>query len=164
MSITSTGNSMSQEALWEWLANTELSFQIGATWWFPLLESIHVLSIVMLVGTILMVDVRLLGLAGQRNSLASFVSELTPWSWAALLPAVVTGLGLFISRPDAYAANPAMQIKMLLLIIAGLNVLYFHKFVYRRVEQARSHAICGAVSLLLWVGILLAGRWVGHIN
>ncbi len=157
---------MSLEAFWNWLADTELAFQIGATWWFPLLETLHVLSVTLLVGAILMVDVRLLGWAGKKYALAVFVKELTPWSWGALIPAVITGLGLFISRPGAYAANPAFQAKLVLLIFAGINVYVFHRFTYTAdpIRYAWAIRLAGLSSLLIWFCAILAGRWVGHIN
>ena len=161
---------MSLDALWTWIGDSELAFQIGATWWFPLLESIHVLSITFLVGAIMMVDFRLLGWTGRHYRLNVFIDELTPWAWGALVPALITGIGLFISRPAAYAANPAFQIKMVLLAMAGLNVLVFHRILYRSVvvasdqEPARSSQYSGGLSLLIWLTVILSGRWVGHLN
>ena len=161
---------MSLEALWTWIGDSELAFQIGATWWFPLLESIHVLTIAFLVGAIMMVDFRLLGWTGTSYKVNTFVDELTPWAWAAFVPAVITGTGLFISRPAAYADNPAFQIKMLLLVVAGLNVRLFHGYLYKPAtgeagsSSSRSAQCAGGLSLLLWLGVILTGRWVGHIN
>ena len=161
---------MSLESLWRWIGDSELAFQIGATWWFPLLESIHVLAIAFLVGAIMMVDFRLLGWTGTSYKVNTFVDELTPWAWAALVPAVITGAGMFISRPAAYADNPAFQIKMLLLVIAGLNVRLFHRYLYRPDSNdsgpspSWSAQYVGGLSLLLWLGVILTGRWVGHIN
>ncbi len=164
---------MSLDALWSWLGDSELAFQIGATWWFPLLESIHVLSITFLIGAIMMVDFRLLGWTASIYRLNVITRELTPWAWAALVPAVITGAGLFISRPAAYAANPAFQIKMGLLIIAGVNVFIFHRLLQNPAaipdgpdgeKPALSVQCAGALSLLLWLGVILTGRWVGHIN
>jgi hypothetical protein len=161
---------MSLESLWAWIADSELAFQIGATWWFPLLESIHVLAISFLVGAIMMADFRLLGWTAASYKLNTFIDELTPWAWAGFVPAVITGMGLFISRPAAYADNPAFQIKMALLGLAGLNVLLFHRMWYKShnadLGQSSSWpAQCaGGLSLLLWLGVILTGRWVGHIN
>ena len=161
---------MSLESLWTWIGDSELAFQIGATWWFPLLESIHVLTIAFLVGAIMMVDFRLLGWTGTSYKVNTFVDELTPWAWAAFVPAVITGAGLFISRPAAYADNPAFQIKMLLLIVAGLNVRLFHRYLYKPTTGDTSPSsswpaqCAGGLSLLLWLGVILTGRWVGHIN
>jgi phosphoglycerol transferase MdoB-like AlkP superfamily enzyme len=163
---------MSLEAIWTWIGDSELAFQIGATWWFPLLESIHVLTITFLIGAIIMVDFRLLGWTARHYRISQFVDELTPWAWAALVPAIITGFGLFISRPAAYAANPAFQIKMLLLMLAGLNVFVFHRILYTPVAAADAPAqsaawaqrCAGAASLLIWLGVILSGRWVGHLN
>ena len=156
--------------LWDWIQNTELSFQIGATYWFPLLESIHVLGVAFLVGSILVVDLRLLGVTALNYTFTTLSKELTRWTWLAFTIAIVTGLGLFISRPGAYADNPAFQIKLGLLICAGLNLLAFRRFTVAT-EAAwdtaaiipRPARIAGLLSLVLWAGVIVAGRWVGHI-
>lgn len=161
---------MSLDELWDWIQNTELSFQIGATYWFPLLESIHVLGVVFLVGSILMVDLRLVGLAARNHAFSIMHRELTRWTWPAFAIAVITGVGLFISRPGAYAENPAFQVKFALLLLAGANLAVFRRYTFTTVgawdgsptspQPARFAGLC---SLLLWGGVILAGRWVGHI-
>ena len=154
---------------WDWLQNTELSFQIGATYWFPLLESIHVLGIAFLVGSILMVDLRLLGITRLEYAYSVVHRELTRWTWVAFVIAIVTGTGLFISRPGAYADNTAFQIKFVLLLCAGINLLVFRRYTYVSVSQwdtatavPTAGRVAGACSLLLWSGVIIAGRWVGH--
>ena len=156
---------------WDWLQDTELAFQIGATWWFPLIESIHVVAMVVLIGSILMADLRLLGVTARQYAPAPMSSELTHWAWGGFALAVVTGAALFISRPGAYAANPAFQIKLALLICAGVNV-----FLLRRHVRINSNSgkiseplstrvkVAGGLSLTLWIGIIVAGRWVGHLG
>lgn len=96
---------MNLDELWLWIAESELSFQIGATWLFPFIESIHVLMVVTLVGSIFLADLRTLGRVGVHYEHDEFVAGLTRVGWAAFVPAVITGIGLFISRPDHYAAN-----------------------------------------------------------
>ena len=103
--------------LWVWIESTELAFQIGATWWFPLLESIHVLGLALLLGSIVMLDLRLLGISAQCYQPEEMASGMLCWAWLGFVLAIVTGLGMFISRPSAYAANPAFQIKLLLLLV-----------------------------------------------
>ena len=76
---------------WAWLEGLPLAEHIGFTWWFPFLESIHVLAVGFLVGSILMVDVRLLGLAALRYPASRMTRELLPWTWAAFCLAIVTG-------------------------------------------------------------------------
>ncbi|MDA1076426.1 MAG: DUF2214 domain-containing protein [Proteobacteria bacterium] len=144
----------------EWLQNTDLAFEIGATWWFPFLESIHVVGVVCLVGSILMVDLRVLKLAALRYPLTPFMRELTPWSWLGFGLAVVTGAGMFITRPTHYAQNPAFLTKLVLLLLAGVNLLWFHK----SSRAAQENKLAAACSLLLWAAAVIAGRWTGHLN
>jgi hypothetical protein len=146
-----------------------LSTHIGETWWFPLLESIHVIAATFLVGSILMVDLRLLGAAGRTYAVATISRDVLPWTWTAFAIALVTGIGMFISRADHYVANRAFQIKLVLLILAGINMLVFHRLGTRGHERpddapATSAArTAGALSLAIWAGVLLTGRWIGHL-
>ncbi len=157
---------------WDWIQNTELSFQIGATWIFPLLESIHVLSVVFLFSSILVIDLRIMKISALSYPINLVYKELVPWSWTAFAISCVSGLGLFISRPGAYAENPAFQIKMSLLLLAGTNLAFFKlqssnaKTYDEELHQdAFSRNACQAcLSILIWVGVIFAGRWVGHIN
>ncbi len=162
---------MALDEFWDWLQNTDLAFEIGATWWFPLLESIHVIALALVVGSIVMVDLRLIGITARSYALSQISRELVPWTWIGFIVATITGTGMFISRPGAYAANPAFQTKLVLLVLAGVNVAAFHTRVMRSVERWDTGAVtpggaklAGAVSLTLWVGVVLAGRWTGHLN
>ena len=146
------------DGLWQAIEGSELAFQIGATWIFPLLESVHVAALVLLLGSLLMVDLRLLGVAGLRYEAEAMAAGMLRWVWLAFVVAVVTGLGMFVSRPSAYAANPAFQIKLMLLLLVGLNLLGY------RVLSRWQGRLAGAVSLLLWSGVVIAGRWTGHLN
>ena len=158
---------ISLDHFWNWLANTELAFQIGATFWFPLIESIHVVGVGLVLGSILMVDLRLLGLAARSYTVAIMLRETVLWSWLGFILALITGLGMFVTRPDHYAANPAFQIKLLLLLLIGANVFAVHQGLRSGIgEETLSFGVrLGAVlSLILWVGVVLAGRWTGHLN
>ncbi|MDO9317623.1 MAG: hypothetical protein Q7V56_05440 [Gammaproteobacteria bacterium] len=147
-----------------------LAQHIGATWWFPLIESLHVVSITLMLGAILMVDLRVLGLAATRYSVSTLSRELVPWSAVALGVASVTGIAMFITRASAHAVNPAFQIKMLLMVLAGINVAVFHLIIFRhnvdwdpRINTSVAARLVAASSIALWIGVMLAGRWVGHI-
>jgi hypothetical protein len=163
---------MSLVDLWPWLESLPIAAAIGESWWFPLLESIHVLTATFLVGSILMVDLRLLGLAATSYSVSRVVRETVPWTYSASVISVITGIGLFIPRASHYVDNRAFQIKLVLLVLAGLNMAVFHLATSRGMAH-RDAAVAttttgarfaGASSLLLWVGVLLAGRWIGHLN
>ena len=154
---------------WTWLEGLPLAEHIGFTWWFPFLESIHVLTVAILVGSILMVDLRLLGLVALRYPASRMTRELIPWTWGALSVAVVTGSGMFITRAATYIEHPPFQIKLVMILLAGLNMALFQVRTFRSVEQWDNAAsppiaarVAGATSLLLWAGVVLAGRWIGH--
>jgi hypothetical protein len=155
---------------WLWLEYLPLAGHIGATWWFPLMESLHVLSITMMLGAILMVDLRVLGFAASRYTVLQVSNELVPWAAIAFIFATFTGLAMFITRASVHIVNPAFQIKLLLIFLAGINIAVFHFQTLRSVttwnttQMAPSSArLAAGLSLILWCGVMLAGRWVGHI-
>ena len=155
---------------WSWLERLPLAEYIGYTWWFPFLESIHVLAVGLVVGSILMVDLRLLGVAALSYPASRVARELIPWTWGAVCVAVVTGTGMFMTRASAFVENPAFQIKLVLLLLAGANMALFQFRTFRDVEGWDNAAVtpvaarvAGATSLLLWAGVVLAGRWIGHL-
>ena len=156
--------------LWMWLEGLPLASYIGEGWLFPFLESIHVLTGTFVVGSILMVDLRLLGLAAHRYPVSRIVKEIVPWTYGACVLSVVAGFGLFITRAGHYAANPAFQIKMALLVLAGLNMGIFHLVTVRGISRwddavrpTTGARFAGGCSLLLWIGVMLSGRWSGHL-
>jgi hypothetical protein len=153
-----------------WVQDHPISQHIGFTWWFPLLESIHVIAIALVVGSIVTVDLRLLGLTAMRYPVSEVTRKLVPWTWAAFVVAAVTGLGMFVTRAPAYADNTAFQIKFLLLPLAFANMAYFQFRTFRGVagwdtahETPDAARFAGGASLLLWAGVVIAGRWTGHL-
>lgn len=161
---------MFNQDFWIGIENWEISWEIGGTWWFPFLESIHVIGATMVLGSIFMVDLRLLGLAAVRYPVTSMSREMALWSWLAFVVATVTGIGMFITRAASHVVNPAFQWKAALLLLAGVNMAYFHFRVLKSVadwdrapKPPKQAQIAGALSLFLWCGVMLAGRWIGHI-
>ena len=158
-----------EEFYW-WIEELPLSIAIGSTWIYPLLESIHVLAAVMVFGAILTVDLALLGIAAQTYAIQRLVKELVPWSVIAFIIAAITGVGMFITRVSGYVENTAFLWKMFLLLVAGLNILIFHRWILPSLsvlegagkEPFRAR-LSGALSLLLWIGVMLSGRWIGHL-
>jgi len=137
---------------------------------FPTLESVHVIGIALVFGTIAVVDLRLLGVASHRKSALRLIHELLPFTWVAFLVCVITGSLMFISNAITYSENILFWWKMGLLALAGLNMAVFHLGVYRRIDewdttlpppaQAR---IAGLGSMVLWVGVIALGRWIGFL-
>ena len=156
-------------AILKWLESTPLSiFILESEWAFPTIESIHVIAIALVVGTISIVDLRLLGLASTKRGFTELSHEVLPWTWLAFAVAVIAGLLLFITHATEYFGNTAFRIKLLLILLAGLNMMYFHLFTCRKVsEWDRSFAvplagrIAGGISLLCWIAVIGFGRWIG---
>ncbi len=156
---------------WYRIEMLPLAARIGESWWFPLLESIHVLTAMFVVGAILFVDLRLLGVAAMRYPVTRFTRELLAWTWAAFALALASGLGMFITRASAYVANRAFQAKLVLLALAALNMILFHHLGRRDIARwdtaprtSTVARLAGGASLLCWVGVTLAGRWTGHLS
>ena len=161
---------MSFADLWTSIENLAISGYIGESWLFPFLESIHVLSSAFLVGSILMVDLRLLGLAARDHPVSRITKEVVPWTLGACALSVLTGVGMFMTQASRYAGNRPFQVKMVLLILAGLNMAVFHQATTRGIARWDTAGVttaaakfAGASSLLCWIGIMLAGRWIGHL-
>ncbi|MCB1672226.1 MAG: DUF6644 family protein [Gammaproteobacteria bacterium] len=159
-----------QPTVWLSMENWPLSQVIAATNWFPLLESIHVIAITLVLGSILWVDLRLLGFAARQLPLNVLNLQLIPWTWGAFVVAVITGLGMFITRASSHIDNPAFRWKFVLMALAGINMAYFHFRVDKQLDHhavftdlPRPARIAGGLSLFLWSGVMLAGRWIGHI-
>lgn len=155
---------MALEALWTWIEARPLAMYIGESAWFPFLESIHVLSAVFVVGTVLVADLRLLGWSARRHPVTVITREVVPWIWGAFVIAIITGTALFSVRASAYVANPAFLAKAVLLLLAGLNMLALHFVALRDAGRVRLQQFAGACSLLVWLGVVLAGRWIGHLS
>ena len=134
---------------------------------FPWIETVHVLAIATVVGTISIVDLRLLGMTAHVKSARRLMSQLLPVTWTAFAVAVTSGFLMFSSKAVKYAANWPFRIKMLLLVIAGLNMIVFHLLTQRssdRWDEGKtplSAKIAGATSLTLWIAIIAVARWIG---
>ena len=135
-------------------------------WLYPLVSTLHLSGIAALLGGLLVLDLRLLGL--QRSVPRSAVARCAwPVAVAGLALALSTGPLLFMTKPSEYIANPAFAIKFLLISLAFCNVALFHLTwpgVLRGLRPITSGVrACAAASLLLWWGVLLAGRWIAFL-
>jgi type III secretory pathway component EscS len=136
-------------------------------WLFPTIETVHVFALVLVVGTIMTVDLRLLGVANKERPFSQVASEMLPWTWTAFAIAAVAGLLMFSSKALTYYGNIPFRLKMVCLLLAGINMLMFHWLGTRHLEgwdrgrPPRSAKLAGGASLLLWTTIVAAGRWIG---
>jgi hypothetical protein len=155
----------------QWLENSSWATAIHQSLWlFPMLETAHLFGIVSLVGATSALDLRLIGLTMKGEPVSRIARRLLPWAWAGLTIQVVTGFCLFASEATRCFDNKAFRIKMVMLVLAGLNALLFHQTVYRRVttwDDAPATPLgakfAGCCSILLWFGIVAAGRWIAFL-
>jgi hypothetical protein len=135
---------------------------------FPLIESIHVLAISLVAGSMVAVDLRLLGLAWVTRPVSRVTNGILSLTWGAFIAAVISGGLLFISNATKYLANGYFVAKMILIAVAGVNMLAFH-FIGAR-DQPRwdndlrlplKARFAGGLSILLWIAVVTCGRWIG---
>jgi hypothetical protein len=163
------GNLQSLTELMEWLQALPLAVYIHQTAWaFTTVELVHVFAISLVIGTIAIVDLRLLGLASTKRPFTELASAVLPWTWAAFAIAVMAGSLLFISQATAYFASTMFRIKIVLIILAGINMLIFELITVRGVQEwnlepipPRPARLAGGISLACWVLVVVFGRWTG---
>lgn len=151
------------------LENTPLATQIaGSDWAFPIIESVHVISLALVLGTVCIVDLRLLGWASAQRPYGDVARETLPYTWFAFGAAAVSGTLMFITKAAEYYENTAFRAKAILLLLAGLNMLTFQLATARdAAEWDRTRSIpwpgrlAAALSLLFWISIVFFGRRVG---
>jgi hypothetical protein len=154
-----------------WLEHTPPAIAISeSSWLFPGIESVHVIAITLVVGSITMVDLRLLGINLRERPVGELIAEVLPWTWASFAVAVCSGSLLFSSNATKYWGIVPFRVKMLLLALAGLNMLVFHATIHRSVHMWGGQPnspwpakISGGLSLALWVGVVTMGRWIGFV-
>lgn len=161
---------MSLLAFCEWLANTPASIALHeSTWAYPVIESVHVLTLCLFLGTAVMLDLRLVGIAMQKVPVSEIYERLLPWTIAGFAVMVISGALLFYGIPVRTYQNIFFRVKVVLLLLAGLNALVFHSTVYRKIAEwdrepvpPRRARISGALSLLFWTCIVIAGRMIAY--
>ena len=139
-------------------------------WVYPMLHWVHILSNTLMFGTIVFLDLRLVGVGLTRRRVSDVAEQLLPWTWVGWTLMFVSGALIFTSDPVRYYGNLFRRIKMLLMMLAGVNALVFHFTVYRGIsawDEGRAPAMArlsGAISLVSWIGIVITGRAVGYFD
>jgi len=155
----------------QWLEQTYVATAIRQSLWlFPAIETVHLLGMAFLVVTISAFDLRLLGLILRRASVSHLRRALLPWTWTAFAVQVVTGFLLFSSEAVKLFANPAFRLKLLLIVLAAIQVAIFHQLGLRNLpawdtnpSTPKAAKLAGFVSLVLWLSIAAAGRFIGFV-
>jgi len=152
-----------------WLQSLPFALDIRrSTWLFPTIETIHVLFIVIVVGSVSMFDLRLLNIASRDRAVTDLYEEIIPWTWASFACAAVAGFLLFSSDAVKYYHNIPFRMKMLLLLLVGLNTAFFQFRIYPRAGSWTAGAripfaakFAATFSLVFWIAIVACGRWIG---
>ena len=152
-----------------WVQATPLAVEISESeWLFPTIETIHVLALTLVVGSIAMVDLRLLGVSRRDRAVTQLAEETLPWTWGAFVVAAICGSLMFISAAVKYYGNTPFRIKFALMALAGINMAVFQFTIYKSAHSwnhtlptPRAARVAGCLSLLFWIGVVVAGRWVG---
>jgi hypothetical protein len=138
-------------------------------WLYPIVEILHILGFVLLVGAAVMFDLRLLGVS-RRIPVSDLARHLLPWSRTGLLLVVPSGIAMFTAHATEWIANPAFWVKLTLIALAGLNAWLFHRGTFRSVAGWNQHASAPAAarasavtSLLLWTGVISCGRLLAYL-
>jgi uncharacterized membrane protein len=155
-----------------WLADTPLSDAIQRVpWIIPLVQTIHILSIAIVLSSVAMLDLRLMGLAGKRVTITGMAERFLPWIWGAVCVLALTGSILIIGEPGRSLPNAMFQTKMALLIAAIAVTIGFQHTIRRNAgfwdlspARRRGARLTATVSLALWLGIAVCGRLIAYVG
>jgi len=156
----------------DWLSLTPVSmFLQTVEWIIPMVQSVHILAIAVVMSSVIMVDLRLLGLTGRGQTLTSLSRRFLPWVWWSLLALLITGVVLITAEPRRDLLNPVFLAKMALLVAAMIVTVGFQAAVRRNLEawdaapeRRRGAWILATASLLLWTAIVGCGRWIAYVE
>jgi hypothetical protein len=154
----------------EWLATTWLARLVTESQWgFPIIVAIHLLGLGLSVGTIIWMDLRLLGRVLPNCPVSIVYRRLAPWALTGFATMFISGVMLFVGYAPAAYANTFFRIKLVALLVAGLNAAIYHVTVERRIV-AWDNAVhtpvaaraAGLISITVWMVVILAGRAMSY--
>ncbi len=154
----------------DWIKYTPVgAFVRDSVWAFPVLQSLHFIGMTLLIGVVGIIDLRVLGLA--RALPLRPLHRLLPLAFFGFGINLITGMMFFSHDPYVYAFNASFRLKMLLILLAGLNALWFRLGVFLDLEKwgpgiEASPLAKGisALSILIWVGVITAGRFIAFTS
>jgi len=151
----------------DWLSNTPMSLKIQTVLWIiPAVQTVHILCVTIVMTSMAMLDLRLVGVAGRQQPVSTMVNRFVPWVWWTLPILLLSGSLLIIGEPSRELLNPYFRAKMLMLLTVIIITLVVQLRNLRDStfwESRKLLAGCaGVISLLLWVGIVTAGRWIAY--
>ncbi len=151
----------------DWLSNTPMSLKIQTVLWIiPAVQTVHILCVTIVMTSMAMLDLRLVGVAGRQQLMSRMVNRFVPWVWWTLPILLISGSLLIIGEPSRELLNPYFRAKMLMLltVIAITLVVQLRNLKDSTFWESRKllAGCAGGISLLLWIGIVTAGRWIAY--
>ncbi len=129
----------------------------------PIVQTVHLLGIAVIMSSVVLLDLRILGLALPSQDVQELTRRVMPWVWWTLPIMALSGLPFVFARPQRYFTNPVFGLKFALLLPAIALAAVLH-FVSVRKPDAASTKVIAAISLLLWICVVLAGRWIAYVD
>ena len=160
MDLLALADTLQQSGFSEWMRSSLKAL--------PIIEAVHVMAIATVFGTILIVDLRLLGYPDTSRPFTRVFGEMLRWTWLGFGVAVITGALLFVPNARTYVSNTAFALKMGTLVLAAVNMAVFELTTFRSVAKWDANSpvplggrIAGATSILIWTCVIVFGRWIG---
>ncbi|MGD0363602.1 MAG: DUF6644 family protein [Bryobacteraceae bacterium] len=132
-------------------------------WSFPLLEIIHIAGFALAIGTIFIVDLRLMGIGMLRQRASQLARDLAPWTLSGFAAALISGPLIWTSDPNMYLHNSAFQFKMVALLVALVYQYTVHRGMALRDPARLAGGLVGMFSVLLWIGVIAGGLFIAFV-
>jgi len=165
------------EQFTQWLSQTSLNAMLSdtthlSTWLIiPLSQSIHILSVAVVMISVGVLNLNLLGIAGRRQGFAQLAKHLIPWIWGALIVLFLTGAVQTIAEPTRELLNLTFRVKMVMLLVTAAITLIYQISIKKdprywelSPQRRQTGRLLATISLVLWVGIAAAGRLIAYID
>jgi hypothetical protein len=158
------------QSLFQWVDDFESSWELrGSQYAWAWVVVLHVVSVSIFAGLVVMMDLRLLGIGHMRTPFSVLQRRLFPWQMVGMVLSVGTGVVLLYAQPMTYYANVFFWMKMMMMGIAGVNALAFHYISYDTVSAwdtgrtpPGAARLAGVLSIVLWAGVIVAGRLIPY--
>ena len=136
---------------------------------YPALLSVHVISMCLFAGLVLMMDLRLVGIGNRGTPFRQLQKRLFPWQMAGMVISTITGLTLVYAQPTRFSTNIFFLVKMVIMLLAAVNALAFHYSTYLSIDKWEGRPVlpfgakfAGVLSVVLWVSVILSGRLIAY--
>ena len=132
-------------------------------WAFPVCEVLHIIGFATLIGTITMVDLRLLGMGIKKSSAADLLKDTGPWTLGGLALVLISGPLIFSSDPNLYLHNASFRFKITMLVLAIIYNYTIHRWVALKQSSSGVAALAGVISLVLWISVVFGGIFIAFV-